>query len=250
MMRRLYLIFLIPAAFLVCKSPYELVRTGPQNPPLQKEAEVTVVPWTDLDKYDQIAVVDVGEFTLERRIKYAKIAARDAGGEFIAPKLTGDKSKDGTSDFLIQSFVVLKKKPPQETALPKVSAGIAAKDAGSLEAPEEKTAMDGSKLPRASYRMLLTDYASIRGEKFQGSLYPVKFFQVPRELKKEAGTGKNIIMLSSRQGTAKVLLIVPSARRAELNRMIKSKKKYDFIYSPVTVYKSKYPVLELIGERK
>lgn len=260
-MRRISIIWLILLVFAMCKSPYELVRTGSTYPALPKEAEVKVVSWSDIDKYDQIAMVDVGEFTLEKRIKYAQDAARTAGGEFIAPRLSGDTAKDNKTEYLVQSFAILKKKAITEQVavvqdkLPKDDEGeddneIAPnKDAeGDLADVEPKA--DYSALPRASYRMLLTDYASLKDEKFKGSLYPVKYFRTPASLKSATGAGNQLLMLSSRQGSAKVLLVVPKDRYKDLNSRIRSKKKFDFVYSPVTVFKSKYPVLKYIDEIK
>jgi hypothetical protein len=251
------IIWLLPLIFTVCKSPYELVRTGPGHPALPKEAEVKVVSWSDINSYDQIALVDVGEFTLEKRIKYAQDAARAAGGEFIAPRLSGDAAKNNKTEYLVQSFAVLKKKtaPVVADTMPKVSGGDDAREIAPPDEPQGDLADGGDKkdysaLPRASYRMLLTDYASLKGENFRGSLYPVKYFRTPPALKNTTGTGNQLLMLSSRQGSAKVLLVVPREKYAELNSRIKSKKQFNFVYTPVTVFKSKYPVLKYVDEIK
>ncbi len=127
-MRNYAIIWLLPLLLVVCQSPYQLVRTGPEHPALPKETEVSIVPWSDVDKYDQIALVEVGEFTLERRIRRAREAARQAGGEFIAPKLPADPMKKSGNEYIIQSFVVLKKKAPApepvvEEKMPLVSSG-------------------------------------------------------------------------------------------------------------------------------
>lgn len=260
-MRKLSIFWLIPLIFAVCKSPYELVRTGSTYPALPKEAEVKVVSWSDIDKYEQIAVVDVGEFTLEKRIKYAQDAARAAGGDFIAPRLSGDASKDNRTEYLVQSFAVLKKKAqPDQVAIVRDTAQkdvealsgkeIAPQDDNQGDLADEGTKADYSALPRASYRMLLTDYASLKGEKFKGSLYPVKYFRIPPALKKATGPDNQLLMLSSRQGAAKVLLMVPKEKYRDLNSRIKSKKRFDFVYTPVTVFKSKYPVLKYVDEIK
>jgi len=257
-MRRLSIIWLLPLVFTVCKSPYELVRTGPEHPALPKEAEVQLVPWSDMGSYDQLAIVDVGEFTLEKRIKYAKDAARAAGGEYIAARLTGDPAKDNRTEYLVQSFVVLKKKAPGEQSIaamemPKVSDGAAPKEdiapepeGGDLDAGDAKA--DYSKLPRASYRMLLSDTPSLKGEQFRGSLYPVKYFRVPPALKTVAGSGNQLLMLSSRKGSARVLLVVPREKRRDILSRINAKKPMEFVYKPVTVYRSKYPVLQFVDE--
>lgn len=259
-MKRIFLIFAITLLFSSCKAPYELLRTGPAQPPLPKDAEIKVVSWSEIDKYEQIAVVDVGEFTLEKRTKYAMEAARAAGGEFIAAKLSGDEAKDKRSEYLVQSFVVLKKKEVQESAAPKETAVIPkVSDAVPSEEkkmiPEEKEeipaeAPDYSSLPRASFRMLLKETPSLKGEKFRGSLYPIKYFKVPPELRKETSEGKQLLMLSNQSGNAKVLLILPRDRYHDMQEMIKAKKRLDFVYSPVTVYRSKYPVLEYVDTIK
>jgi len=44
--------------------------------------------------------------------------------------------------------------------------------------------------------------------------------------------------------------VVPKERYKDLRSRIRSKKKFDFVYSPVTVFKSKYPVLKYIDEIK
>ncbi len=259
-MKRFFLIFTIVLFFSSCKAPYELVRTGPAQPPLPKDAEIKVVPWSDIDKYEQIAIVDVGEFTLEKRTKYAMDAARAAGGEFIAAKLSGDAAKDKRSEYLMQSFVVLKKKAiqdmpaPKETAvIPKVSDAMPADEKKMI--PEDKEeipaeAPDYSSLPRASFRMLLKETPSLKGEKFRGSLYPVKYFRVPSALKKVTSADKQLLMLSNQSGSAKVLLILPRDKYHDMQNMIKAKKRLDFIYSPVTVYRSRYPVLEYVDTIK
>lgn len=260
-MKRFLIIFAFPLLFTSCKAPYELVRTGPAQPPLAKDAEIKVVSWSEIDKYEQIAIVDVGEFTLDKRMKYAMDAARAAGGEFIAAKLSGDEAKDKRSEYLVQSFVILKKKAVQETAvesketavIPKVSEAIPPEEKKII--PEEKDEIpaettDYSSLPRASFRMLLKETGSLKGEKFRGSLYPVKYFKVPPELRKQTASDKQLLMLSNQSGSAKVLLILPRDRYHDMQDMIKSKKRLDFVYTPITVYRSKYPVLEYIDTIK
>lgn len=259
-MKRFLLIFAITLLITSCKAPYELIRTGPAQPPLPKDAEIKVVSWNDIDKYEQIAIVDVGEFTLEKRTKYAMDAARTAGGEFIAAKLSGDEAKDRRSEYLVQSFVVLKKKAFQEAAALKERAVISkVSEARPSEEkkmiPEEKEEIpvetpDYSSLPRASFRMLLKEAPTLKGEKFRGSLYPIKYFKVPPELKKETTEGKQLLMLSNQSGSAKVLLILPREKYHDMQDLIKSKKRLDFVYSPVTVYRSKYPVLEYVDTIK
>ncbi|MCX7678653.1 MAG: hypothetical protein N2316_05490 [Spirochaetes bacterium] len=262
-MKRVGVVVFIVLFFPLCKSPYEMIRTGPEYPPLPKDAEVTLVPWTDIDKYEQIAIVDVGEFTLEKRTKYAKEAARKAGGEFIAAKLSSDEEKNKRHEYLVQTFVILKKKTiqekqtsPKEVAmLPKISEPTPIVEKESKIIPDVNEDIppevpDYSTLPRASFRMLLKETESLKGEKFRGSLYPVKYFRVPPELKNKATEGKQLLMLSNQSGSAKVLLFIPREHYYDIQEMIKEKKRFEFVYTPLTVYRSKYPVLEYLDTIK
>ena len=183
-MRRMSIIWLLPLIFTVCKSPYELVRTGPSHPALPKEAEVKVVSWSDINNYDQIAIVDVGEFTLDRRIKFAQDAARTAGGEFIAPRLSGDASKDNKTEYLVQSFAVLKKKAAPATAdtMPKVSGGDDGKEIEAQEEPQGRSCRrwgeerlflaPQGKLPYAAHRLREPQGGKIQGLPLPGKIFP------------------------------------------------------------------------------
>lgn len=264
MMKRFFTISFFIMLFVSCKSPYEMIRTGPEYPPLPKNAEIKLVSWSDIDKYEQIAIVDVGEFNLEKRTKYAMEAARKAGGEFIAAKLSSDEEKNKRNEYLVQTFVILRKKPieekivpkqeaPREIAsLPKVSETVSqtpkAIPEEIEEIPEEKA--DYSSLPRASFRMLLNETNTLKGEKFRGALYPIKYFRIPPELKTQSVAGKQLLMLSNQKGTAKVLLFIPQERYHDIQALIKEKKRFEFVYTPITVYRSKYPVLDYIDTIK
>ncbi len=133
---------------------------------------------------------------------------------------------------------------------PKVSA--AKDDIAPITEGEDFGAIDSkadySNLPRASYRKLLSETPSMRGEQFRGSLYPVKYFRLPPELKKHSEEGNQLLMLSSRKGSARVLLMVPPGKRRDIQSLIQSKKPLEFVYKPVTVYRAKYPVLQFVDE--
>ncbi|HON78161.1 MAG TPA: hypothetical protein PK544_06695 [Spirochaetota bacterium] len=244
-MKRSIYLFLMLVLMFSCKSPYELVRTGPIYPPQPQDAEVKIVGWGEKAHYEQIAIADVGEYTLDRRIQEAMKAAREAGGTAIMPKLTTDSELNAKSGFLVQSFLILKEKSEDiaETPEQKVATVPVEKKGGDIEG---KTGPDYSNLPRAKYRLLLSDLALLKGTTFRGSMYPVRYYRVPRTLKTYRKTNSHLLLLSSRSGSSRVLLFLPKDKYTAVRAMIKSKKRLDFVYKPVAVYKSKFPVLEYV----
>lgn len=247
MKRSIYLILMLVLVFS-CKSPYELVRTGPMYTPQPKDAEVKIIGPGENAPYEQIAITDVGEYTLERRINEAKNAAREAGGTAIMPKLTTDSELNTKSGFLVQSFLILREKSEDITETPEKQVAIAPadKNTAEIEGKAAKTGPDYSNLPRAKYRLLLTDLALLKGTTFRGSMYPVSYYRIPRVLKTFKKKNSHLLLLSSRSGSSRVLLFLPKDKYHTVKTMIKSKKRLDFVYKPVAVYKSKLPVLEYI----
>lgn len=247
-MKRSIYLFLMLVLVFSCKSPYELVRTGPIYTPQPKDAEVKILGWGENTQYEQIAITDVGEYTLERRINEAKNAAREAGGTAIMPKLTTDSELNSKSGFLVQSFLILREKSEDipETAETKVAVVPENRNAAELEGKSAKTGPDYSNLPRAKYRLLITDLALLKGTTFRGSMYPVSYYRVPRVLNTYKKKNTHLLLLSSRSGSSRVLLFLPKEQYSAVRTMIKSKKRLDFVYKPVAVYKSKFPVLEYV----
>lgn len=242
-MKQMKVAFIALVLMLGCKSSYEMVRTGPTYPPLPKDTEIKVIGWQDTTAYEQIAIVDVAEYNLERRMNVAKQAARDAGGSIIMPKLSSDADQNKKTGFLVQSFLVLKERTVKVATGPE-SAASTQPDSDSAKAPKT----DYSTLPRAQFRLLLSDISMMKGEKFRGSLYPIRFYRVPPELKSYRKANTQLLMLSSRSGTNSVLVFLPEAKNADLRQRIQSKKILNFVYTPLAVYKSRYPVLEYIDE--
>jgi len=240
-MKQMKAAFIALVLMLGCKSSYEMVRTGPTYPPLPKETEIKVIGWQDTAAYEQIAIVDVAEYNLDRRVNVAKEAAREAGGSLIMPKLSADAEQNKKTGFLVQSFIVLKERSAQ-AATATTSVASAVKD------PAKEGKADYSSLPRAQFRLLLTDISMMKGEKFRGSLYPVRFYRIPPTLKSYRKAGSQLLMLSSRSGTNSVLVFIPEAKGADLRKLIQAKKTLNFVYTPLAVYKARYPVLEYIDE--
>ena len=255
-MRQLCIVFsLLIILAAGCKSSYKVVLTGTPQPPLTEKDEVKVLAWGQAGDYIQIGIVDVGDYSLEKRIELAKKVARLSGGNIIMPKLEHDPSKDEKKkSYILQKFLILRAKTDEEKMAEEAAGKLMVskkgktEDTGEEEGGEE--AKDYSKLPRAKYKLLIEDVASLKGEKFQGSLYPIRFYNIPRNLREHTGKNKKLLLLSTRSGKSKVLLIIPKSTYKKFSAMAKSNKKLKFVYTPVTVYKSKYPVLEYIDEIK
>ncbi len=250
-MQRLLIATFILALAIGCKSPYELVRTGPIYPPLAKDSEVKIIGWQRPDSYEQVGIVDVGEYTLDRRISIAKQVARETGGDIIMPKISADPEETKKPGFLLQSFIILreKKSPSLAAAGPDLAIApstIPEKDEKSAIQPAAEPKKDYSKLPRAQFRILLSEISMLKGSQFQGSLYPVKYYTIPQSLKSVGAAERQLLMLSTRDGEKQVLLFVPKEKSRDFRKMIQNKRILNFVYTPLTVYRGKYPVLDYV----
>ncbi len=259
-MKRLILhIVLLSLFFYGCETQSRFVLTGVKQSPLAENAEVKVVAWGDPGNYEAIGIADVGQYNLEERIQEAKRIARLHGGDVIMPKglRNTESMKDNNGEgYLLQSFIILKTKEE----MPEVAM---VKDVGKIEKKEDmqddvaKSSRESPKqytnLPRATYKLLINDYRSLKGELFRGSLYPKRYFKMPRRLRSHAGGDKKLVLVSTRSGKYKLFLFVPESMTDRLQGIIKNQGKLNFVYTPVDVYvtaREKYPVLEFVDEIK
>lgn len=259
-MKRLILhIVLLSLFFYGCETQSSFVLTGVKQSPLAENAEVKVVAWGDPGNYEAIGIADVGQYNLEERILEAKRIARLHGGDVIMPKGLRDKESvkdDSGEGYLLQSFLILKTKEE----MPEVAM---VKDVGKIEKKEdvqedvEKSSIESPKkyanLPKATIKLLINDYRSLKGELFRGSLYPKRYFKMPRRLRSHARGGKKLVLVSTRSGKYKIFLFVPESMKGRLQGIIKNQGKLNFVYTPVDVYvtaRGKYPVLEFVDEIK
>lgn len=244
-MKRSVIYILLSCTLLyACSSLHKrFILTGNQQKPLTSDAEVKLIPWGDQKKYEKIGIAEVGLYTRERRIAVAMNIARAHGGDTIMPK--EEKVVEGRG-YRIESFLVLKEKKGPEPRPVMVRTNI--------EKVEEKDIArepDYSNLPRATYKLLTEEFKLLKGEKFQGKLYPKKFRRTPRRLRGHTGRGKRVIQASTRRGTYRLYIIVPSDMTKKIKKMIRSGKQLHFVYTPVDVFytgKRMYPVLEYIDE--
>lgn len=242
-MKRFFMTLLISIiAFCGCSST-KFVMTGKKYPPLSEKEEVKLVIWDNPGNYEPIGIADLAALSLDKRIEMAKQIARANGGDVVMPKGLFEhnrvkmKSDEG---YVLQTFLILrtkKEEAPDKSMQPD-------------EKKDEVAAPDYKKLPRANYRVLVEDVDSVKGNKYQGSLYPVQLYRIPAELKSLAGEDKKIVMLSTASGKNKLLLLVPRERTKRFEEMIKSRAKLRFAYTPIAVYKSRYPVIDFIDEIK
>jgi hypothetical protein len=258
-MKRIILSILLLTIFFSCETQSRFVLTGVKQPPLAENAEVKVVAWGDPGNYEAIGIADVGQYNLEERINEAKRIARLHGGDVIMPKGLRDKEsiKDTESEgYLIQSFLILKKKEEMpEVAVVKDVGKIEKKDDihDDMEESSNVPQKNYANLPRATYKLLLNDYKSLKGELFQGSLYPKRYFRTPRILRSHAGANKRLLMVSTKSGKYKIFLFVPESMTDRFQGIIKNRGRFNFVYTPLDVYvtgKGRYPVLEYVDEIK
>ncbi|MDY6934644.1 MAG: hypothetical protein SVZ03_10550 [Spirochaetota bacterium] len=257
-MRFRYAVLILLVSLFAC-STAKFVRTGSVYPSLPRGEEVKVVVWGDQGKYEVIGVVEIGESSLESRIRKAKSIARDNGGDAIMPKGITDENELNKigGGFLLQSFLVLRTKAEKQMIEEK-KVDIVSKiepERDFFESVEEEESQtvediqpDAENLPRATFKLLIEEYATLRDEKFRGSLYPVKFTKVPSELRSYVERDRKLLLLKTKSGRYSLYLIVPENKGKRIGSIIGTNKKLDFVYTPVTVYRSKYPVLKYLGE--
>lgn len=269
-------------AFLLSCATADFVKTGPDSPPLPENADVKVfLTGRPAQKYTELGYVTIRTGNLKERIEKAKLLALKNGGNALMPKQAKKgKGEPGTEDFSasgiregdIYSFLVLRLisdmgdaaagvMPPKEGPVKKEgkSTFLDIKedsepeldlDAGPVKAPTAPK-KDYGNLPKATYRQLLEEGPSLKGEMFRGSLYPRGFYKIPRSLRALAGRHSGLVMMTTRSGKSKVLLLVPNEIRKRMGERIGSGDRIDFIYSPVDVYRSgknEYPVIRFVEE--
>ncbi len=233
-------IMIILSVIFTCSCSYSrFVLTGNTYPSLPSDSTVKVIAWEDEGKYDVIGIVEIGESSISSRIEEAKRLARKHGGDAILPKgKEGQGLEANDTGYLLQNFMVLRKKEKEPAIVENIT---------EESLPKHDMSYENTNLPRATYKLLLEEYESLRGEKFRGSLFPTKFFKIPAEIDTFAKGNKKLLQLKTKSGSKMLLLLVPKDNTRIFSKMIKSKEKLNFVYTPVTVYKSKYPVLEFLA---
>ena len=234
-----------------CVTQSEFVLTGVKHEALPENAEVKVIAWGDSDNYEIIGIADVGQYTLDKRVEEAKRIARLHGGDVIMPKgLRGPESEKRmeSEGYIIQSFLVMKVKVEVPDVASKDASDDSKLDADKESQPSSEKYKD---LPRATYKLLINDYRTLKGELFRGSLYPKRYYPIPVRLRSLAGRDKQMLLVSTRSGKYKLFLLVPTNMNDKFKGMIRQGKRLNFVYSPLDVYvtrRGRFPVLKYVDE--
>jgi hypothetical protein len=251
--------------FLSCTST-NYYKTGNELPPLSQNEEVTVFSNSKPDqKYDIIGMVRIRGGRENVRIEKAKVYAKEKGGNGIIAREIGLITepgtenvieKIGTSTYETQEFLIVKFEGKASAA--KVEKLEEAKDivsenkVGTSEpSPSNVPTLDYSTIPRATYKQLVKNYKALNGKLFRASAYPKKIFKIPSSFKLEPGTGDRLVLLTTKNGTNNLYLIINKNNIPMLKSKIYSNKMIDFVYTPVQTYTSKagkHPVIKLVEE--
>ena len=235
------------AFILLCSCTYsKFVLTGNKYDPIPEDKDIKVIPWGNQADYDIIGIAEIGESDIESRINEAKRIARINGGDVIAPKgiEAGESSEEVDVGYRLQSFMILKSKEGKEVA----NVEEPAREEPTRKEPS-KIATTREKYPKASFKLLRDESASLKGQKFQGVMYPDKFLEIPTEILGFVEGDKKLIELrpKSGKGKIKIYLLVPADQAEVFENMINSRQMLKFVYTPITVYKRKYPVVDFIA---
>jgi hypothetical protein len=246
--------------------------------PLPSHVTVKVAQWGTLDGYEVIGYAEVQGDTIQDRIKNAEKYARAFGGDVIMPKgvTTREQLTNTFRDRATQGFLVWRKKPSPQSVPPitVIDVGgprqltpsqlVGDKDKGIKKNPEpliqditDKTPTGPTKeypvygkLPRVTYKKLLENNSDIKGQNFRGASLALKMYAIPDDLGIQLAPGQKMVMLATRSGENKLFLVIPSDREKWALEMIKSDKVFEFVYSPLGLYKAMFPVLQFVDDMK
>ncbi|MCU0821560.1 MAG: hypothetical protein MUC95_03690 [Spirochaetes bacterium] len=234
--------YIICIFILICSCTYsKFVLTGNKYDPYVEDRDVKVIPWGNQSEYDVIGIAEIGESDIESRISEAKRIARLNGGDVIAPKgiESGDSAELGDVGYRLQSFMILKSREVKEVAR--------AETPPPRETPRIETTSEN--YPKASFKLLREEAESLQGQKFQGAMYPYKVYDVPSQLMGFAEGEKKLVELrtKNRNSKIKVYMMFPGDQVNMIENIINTRQVFKFVYTPVTVYKRKYPVVDFIA---
>lgn len=267
-MRKLIISLISFSIFFSCLST-DYIRIGEEQSALSWNAEVAVLTSAQPEqKYGKIGLLRIRGGDLEKRVDRAKLYARKKGGNAIIAREVGvitDPETDtvveqiGASTYETQEFLIVKMEegtiaPEAQTAMetetPDAEIPSEVPDADVAIAPEI-TPSPYAALPRATYKQLISDYKSLEGEKFKGTLFPKKIYKIPNSLKESTGTGDRLVSLTTKSGRSILYLIVDKGSLPAIIDKIKAGEELNFVYSPVSVYITKNtqrPVIKFVEE--
>jgi len=229
-------LFILP---LSCTS-IEFVKTGNEYTPLPPNSDVQVLLTVDKNQFDEIGIADIGGVSLPVRIEKAKEIARSKGGDVIVPAtMCNEESKKRMrSGYIIQSFYILK---TRSTAI--------------IQKPVEETKsftqmVEKELLPEkqsATFQQLLREYPQLHGEVFTNTMQPSGFYKIPPSLL-VYGLSQHKLCLMKFDEENSALVFIPRDKINTIKASIEGKKSLSIDYTPLGVYKEKYPVLRMVSQ--
>ncbi|MGQ9843464.1 MAG: hypothetical protein ACUVRK_07840 [Spirochaetota bacterium] len=225
--------------FISCAS-VEFVKTGEEYPALNESNEVKVLLNIDKNQYDEVGIADIGGVSLPVRIEKAKQIARSKGGDVIVPvtMCTEEAQKRMRSGYIIQSFYILKTKSvsttSKETAQSKQIPPLVEEEF----IPEKQA---------ATFTQLLQQYPALQGQPFTNTMVPLRFYKIPPSLL-VYGLSEYKLCLMQFDADNTVLVFIPQEKITVIKKSIDTRNIMPIDFTPLGVYKAKYPVLKMLSE--
>ncbi|MDH7552388.1 MAG: hypothetical protein QHH74_01895 [Spirochaetota bacterium] len=225
---------------LISCTSVEFVKTGEEYPALNETDEVQVLLTIDKNQYDEIGIADIGGVSLPVRIEKAKQIARSKGGNVIVPvtMCTEEAQKRMRSGYIIQSFYILKTK----------TEAIAPKEA--IESKQITPPVEEEFIPEkqaATFQQLLQHYPSLQGQPFTNTMVPLRFYKIPPSLL-VYGLSDYKLCLMQFDTDNTVLVFIPKEKITVIKNSIDTRSTIAIDFTPLGVYKGKYPVLKMLSE--
>lgn len=233
------ILFCIVLMSMACTS-VEFVKTGEEYPALTETAEVKVLLTVEKNQFDEIGIADIGGVSLPVRIEKAKQIARSKGGDVIVPvtMCTEEAQKRMRSGYIIQSFYILKTK----------TAAVAPKE--TVESKEIAPPLEEEFMPEkqaATFTQLLQQYPALQGQSFTNTMLPLRFYKIPPSLL-VYGLPEYKLCLMQFDIDNTVLVFIPKEKIIVIKTSIDKRNSIPVDFTPLGVYKGKYPVLKMLSE--
>lgn len=237
--RALHSLFIIIMAcsFSVSCTSVDFVKTGSEHPPLPPDSEVQMLLTVDKEQFDEIGIADISGVSLPVRIEKAKQLARSKGGDVIVPvtMLTEKDQKRIRSGYIIQSFYILKTRNAVEAKKPETDLAATARPPDEELIPEKQS---------ATFDQLLREFMVLQGQQFANTAAPLRFYKIPPSLA-VYGLHDYKLCLMQFEEVHSVLVFIPKNKIQTIKTAIEEKKSIGIDYTPLGVYKEKYPVLKM-----
>ena len=175
----------------------KFVKTGSSYPPLPDSSEVKIIPWGNQSDYEIVGIAEIGESSLDTRLEEAKSIARKNGGDAIAPKGSDvNNTEMEDAGYRLQDFLILRTKPRQIPSQQDLKPIISEPELAAV--PVNRDSYESSTLPKATYKLLVEEFDTLKGQKFRGSLFPAKFFKIPPSIDQQIDGDKKLLLLQTK----------------------------------------------------